>query len=71
MKKEEFNTVLQRLKEKHGVTKKDFAKASGQNYRYVLNWTTKGRQIPSWVASWLKYYEFYLDNIGIPEKETD
>jgi len=62
MTKEEFNNTMQRLKKKHGITKKKFAETCDQNYYYVLNWTTKGHQVPTWVASWLKYYEYYLDN---------
>jgi hypothetical protein len=48
---EEFTTELARL----GLSKQVFAEDIGYSYKSVLNFKQYG--VPSFTASWLKYYE--------------
>lgn len=46
---EVFNETLKQAK----LTKKEFAKQTGSNYKSVLMWGKGGKVVPAWVQSWL------------------
>jgi hypothetical protein len=52
MTNEEFAKKLKEV----NLTRKEFAKDVGYAYQAVLNWSK--HPIPTWVASWLRYYDF-------------
>jgi DNA-binding transcriptional regulator YiaG len=55
MQRHEFNDLL----EKACLSKEEFAKTVGLQYRSVNNWGTGAQNIPHWVESWL---ELYVEN---------
>ena len=53
MTKDEF---VARLKEV-GLSKKEFATLTKMHYMSVNNWNNTDKLPPSWIESWLEYYE--------------
>jgi DNA-binding transcriptional regulator YiaG len=55
MERKEFNELLENAE----LSKEDFSKKVGLQYRSVNNWGTGAQKVPHWVDSWL---ELYVEN---------